>query len=137
LYSAQQKSGSTNIVPEDVLATLCEFSACCIAKSIVEMCHGLANVHVYLSGGGIHNSLLMQRIESLLQKDFTDISIGTTELLALNPDAKEAVLFALLANQTLCATATATATATDSKQNKTNAQTNLPSVTMGKVSFPD
>lgn len=127
LESALVQAGSLELSKHDIMATLCEFSAVCIANSICCLCAQLPNVHVYTSGGGIHNPLLMQRIEVLLNEGLTQLKFGTTGLLALNPDAKEAVLFALLANQTLCAT--------DSID--TSSKPNMPQVSMGKISFPD
>ena len=46
-----------------------------------------------------------------------------TQDLGINPDAKEAVLFAILANETLCG-------------GTTFFGNNSPSVSMGKISFP-
>jgi anhydro-N-acetylmuramic acid kinase len=112
---------------EDVLSTLCEFSAQCIVNSILKICDELPAVMIYASGGGIHNPLLMERIRHKLNCKLPQASMGSTDLLALNPDAKEAVLFALLANETLCSDG----------NTFTSTQSNMPSVTMGKISFPD
>ena len=75
---------------------------------------------VYSSGGGMHNPLLMQHI----QNDFPDIQFKTTEELSIHPDAKEAVLFAVLANEALCG-------------GSTNFGEGIPNVSMGKISFPN
>lgn len=127
LKLAQQQADCTDLSHQDVMASLSEFSARCIADSIYEICRNLPHVRIYTSGGGIHNPLLMQRIQSLVCQRLPNAKVASTDVLALNPDAKEAVLFALLANQTLCAT------------DKVNAHTkaNMPQVSMGKVSFPD
>ena len=69
----------------------------------------------------------MKRIRIRLSNQLPQAKIGSTELLSLNPDAKEAVLFALLANQTLCA----------DTQILSSDETNMPSVSLGKISFPD
>jgi hypothetical protein len=50
----------------------------------------------------------------------------TTDDLHINPDAKEAVLFALLANECVCG----------EKINVGKGRNKIPSVTMGKISFP-
>jgi anhydro-N-acetylmuramic acid kinase len=47
----------------------------------------------------------------------------TTDDLNIHPDAKEAVLFAILANEALCG-------------GETNFGKGVPSVSMGKISFP-
>ena len=51
----------------------------------------------------------------------------TTDTLHVAPDAKEAVLFALLANECICG----------EKINVGKGRNKIPSVTMGKISFPD
>lgn len=67
--------------------------------------------------------LLMQHIKNELH----GIEIQTTDALQINPDAKEAVLFAVLANECLSGGRTGLG-----KQG-----TAIPSVSMGKISFPD
>jgi anhydro-N-acetylmuramic acid kinase len=126
LQTAQTKAKAQGLSDEDIMATLCEFSAQCIADSIILLGKGLPNLMVYVSGGGIHNPLLMDRIKVKLNKSLPQSQIGTTGLLALDPDAKEAVLFALLANETLCA----------NTETLPPDQTNMPNVSMGKISFP-
>ena len=78
---------------------------------------------IYTSGGGMHNPLLIQNISSQLP----GIEIKTTSDLEINPDAKEAVLFAILANECLCG---------DNSTFK-NIATGIASISMGKISFPD
>lgn len=127
LLEAQKQAGTTNLSKEDVMATLCDFSAKCISDSIIMLGKTLPHLMVYVSGGGIHNPLLMKRIQIRLSNQLPQAKIGSTELLSLNPDAKEAVLFALLANETLCA----------DTQTISSHETNMPSVSLGKISFPD
>ncbi|MEP4099749.1 anhydro-N-acetylmuramic acid kinase, partial [Paraglaciecola sp.] len=66
-------------------------------------------------------------IQIRLSNKLPHTKLSSTTDLSLNPDAKEAVLFALLANETLCANASEPATE----------KVNMPQVSMGKVSFPD
>jgi anhydro-N-acetylmuramic acid kinase len=127
LLEAQKLAEATDLSNEDVMATLCDFSAKCISDSIITLGKTLPHLMIYVSGGGIHNPLLMKRIQIRLSNQLPQAKIGTTELLSLNPDAKEAVLFALLANETLCANA----------QTLSSHETNMPSVSLGKISFPD
>jgi anhydro-N-acetylmuramic acid kinase len=127
LFEAQKLAKATDLSNEDVMATLCDFSAKCISDSIITLGKTLPHLMIYVSGGGIHNPLLMKRIQIRLSKQLPQAKIGTTELLSLNPDAKEAVLFALLANETLCA----------NTQTLSSDETNMPSVSLGKISFPD
>jgi anhydro-N-acetylmuramic acid kinase len=127
LLEAQKLAEATDLSNEDVMATLCDFSAKCISDSIIMLGKTLPHLMIYVSGGGIHNPLLMKRIQIRLSNQLPQAKIGTTELLSLNPDAKEAVLFALLANETLCA----------NTQILSSQETNMPSVSLGKISFPD
>ena len=119
LLDAQQKSNTINLRTYDVMATLNKFSADMIVESISTLIKN-KNIILYSSGGGIHNPLLMQNIKNQLP----DISFKTTDDLNINPDAKEAILFALLANEALSG-------------GETNFGKAAPSVSMGKVSFPN
>ncbi|MBE8712911.1 anhydro-N-acetylmuramic acid kinase [Sphingobacterium hungaricum] len=121
LHNAQEKSNSSGIPHEDVLATLCEFSANSIVNSILKQVQGLENVCIYVSGGGLHNPLLMDKIRAGLKA----YPVESFEKLGLNPDAKEACLFALLANETLAG-----------KPENVQQIKDSPAVCMGKISFP-
>ena len=70
----------------------------------------------------MHNPLLMENIKSQLQR----IKFYPTNDLDINPDAKEAVLFALLANECICG----------EKIDMGKGRNKIPSVSMGKISFP-
>ena len=74
---------------------------------------------MYLSGGGAHNPLLVSWIRELLPH----FLIENIETLGVPGDAKEAILFAVLANETVAG-----------KTMKFGK--GIPSVSMGKVSFP-
>jgi len=117
LMDALQKSKTNNLSTYDVMATLNKFSADMIVAAFAASIKN-KNVVVYSSGGGMHNPLLMQNIKDQLP----DISFKTTDDLNINPDAKEAILFALLANEALCG-------------GETDFGKAAPSVSMGKVSF--
>ena len=80
-------------------------------------------MEVYASGGGMHNPLVMQQLKEMLP----DCNFHTTEQLSVHPDAKEAVLFALLANETVAGDP---ATYAGSGEG-------IPAICMGKISFPD
>lgn len=121
LITAQEQSLTTNLSKEDVMATLCHFSAETIANAIKSCFGDDAEAKVFVSGGGMHNPLLVQ----LLQTKLPFCEFLSTENLNINPDAKEAVLFAVLANETLCG----------GPINFGNRQ-GVPSVCMGKISLP-
>ena len=117
LLQAQQQSNTNNISLNDTMATLNKFSADVIVDAIKRSMQS-ENFIIYSSGGGMHNPLLMQHI----QQQLPNIIFKTTKDLNIHPDAKEAVLFAVLANEALCG-------------GETNFGEAVPSVSMGKVSF--
>ena len=120
VQTAQESSDTIDLPPEDLLATLTRFSAETIAKAI-KLAAGKKKFTIYLSGGGAHNPLLTQWLQELLGVP----ALKTTEVIGVPGDAKEAVLFAVLANETV-----AGGTTDFGKRSK------IPSVSMGKISFP-
>lgn len=121
LKNAQQKSNTENLSIEDVLATLCHFSAQGIVAAIKQTVSAASTLNIYMSGGGMHNPLLVQ----LLKQALPHAAFATTDALHINPDAKEAVLFALLANETLAGNPITFGN-----------REGVPSVCMGKISLP-
>lgn len=121
LIEKQKYSNNMALSKEDVMATLNAFSAKVIVNGIKEVSHNLENVVVYVSGGGLHNPLLMENIK----KGLPNIRITTIADINMNPDAKEACLFALLANETIAG----------DPQNVNNIK-DSPAVCMGKISLP-
>ena len=116
---------TTGIIPiphENIMATLNRFSAETIADAIKRSSEHLRNVVIYTSGGGMHNPLLMKNICGLLP----GYTFKTTDSLAINPDAKEAVLFAVLANECVAGGVTQIG----------GGNSGIPFVSMGKISFP-
>lgn len=127
LAGAQERSGTSGengevaLSNEDILATLSAFSGDVIVEAI-QRCFGDKTAPViYLSGGGMHNPLLAER----LKKGLPDAVFLSTDDLGIDPDAKEAVLFALLANETLVGGAV-----------NFGEREGVPTTTMGKVSLP-
>ena len=122
LTTAQEQSGTLNLDKADVLATLCACTAKVILAAIARCFENTATPYIYMSGGGMHNPLLVDLLKAGLPK----AKFGTTADLSINPDAKEAVLFAVLANETLVG-------------EKTNfgEREGVPSIRMGKICLPD
>ena len=114
---------TTTLSAEDTMATLNRFSADMIVAAIKSCTNDNEAYYVYVSGGGMHNPLLMKNINSQL----SGMKFFTTKDLHINPDAKEAVLFALLANECICG----------EKIDMGKGRNKIPSVSMGKISFPD
>jgi anhydro-N-acetylmuramic acid kinase len=122
---AQKKSNTEKITVPDLLATLTRFTAETIAESLFyainKTNYDIANVTVYLSGGGMHNPLLKKWLQELVGCKFS-----TSNVLGISGDAKEAVLFAVLANETVSGGKT-----------DFGADQGVPSVSLGKISFPN
>ncbi|CCH56325.1 protein of unknown function UPF0075 [Fibrisoma limi BUZ 3] len=124
---AQQQTGTTDITDADLMATLVQFSADTISEAIRRVLPGsetgsTQQTRIYMSGGGMHNPILTKAI----QRQLPDCAFGRTDELGINGDAKEAVLFAVLANETLVG---GTASFGEGRSG-------VPTVTMGKISFP-
>ena len=120
LNSALERSATKNLRNEDILATLALFSAKGIIMAITESVKGRGEFEIYLSGGGMYNPLLVKYVE-----EHFDRKLKFTSDLGIEPDAKEAVLFALLANEAVAGGNTPFGNTPG-----------VPTVSMGKVSFP-
>lgn len=115
------------MVPEglssaDCIATLTYFSAETIALAIQHYT-GLKEGYVYVSGGGARNPLMMEHLAQLLP----GFTIQDSAVLGIESAAKEAVLFALLANETLM----------DSNPASDRRLGDSPWMTMGKICLPN
>lgn len=121
LDEAIQRTQLQGISKEDIMATLSEFTVQGIVRAI-EQCVPKDNPFtIYLSGGGMHNPLLVKKIG-----DYLNCELKTTADLAIDPDAKEAILFALLANECI---------AGEKPAYKNRPE--MPAAAMGKISFPE
>jgi anhydro-N-acetylmuramic acid kinase len=109
------------LTPTDLIRTLTEFSAQSMALAIKKYVPE-TQANLYVSGGGSQNPLLMQRISELLP----EVKMGFSSEIGIPTDAKEAVLFALLANETIM----------DAGATKVRRLGDSPWVTMGKISLP-
>jgi anhydro-N-acetylmuramic acid kinase len=79
--------------PADVQRTLLELTA----KTITDALGGQPLAQLAVCGGGAHNTLLMNRLDALLDT----VQVTTTEALGVHPDWVEATAFAWLAARTL------------------------------------
>jgi anhydro-N-acetylmuramic acid kinase len=84
-----------SIPPNDVQATLCEFTVLSILSGIQHFSPQAIDA-IYVCGGGAKNSHLMSRLEQL-----ASAAVDTTMSLGLDPQAVEACAFAWLAKQLL------------------------------------
>ncbi|XP_035712183.1 anhydro-N-acetylmuramic acid kinase-like [Folsomia candida] len=121
IQNAQISSATTNISNNNIVATLTRFTAEVIADGINKVCVEDHSFKIFASGGGVHNPVLYDHIQNLLSQT----QIKLTEELGIPGDAKEAILFATLANELVAG-------------GRTNFgdRLGIPSVSMGKISFP-
>ncbi len=110
---------AAGLKPENILATACRFTAECIRVAIDRFCPAQPD-YLVIGGGGSRNPTLMRDIRRALH-----LPVLVNEDLGYDSDAKEAVAFAVLANECVHGSAN-----------------NMPSVTgarhpvvMGKISI--
>jgi anhydro-N-acetylmuramic acid kinase len=112
IENALKKAGIVSMAHQDMIASLSYITARVIADGIHKVVSDTTkNIVMYASGGGIHNTYIMQQLQNMCP----NASFKNLETLGVHPDAKEAVLFALLANEALAGS---------------------PALSMGKISFP-
>lgn len=92
---AQERSGTSHIDAKDLIATLSAFTG----KAIVDFisAHLPEDAKIFVSGGGARNPFVVR----YLQHHLPQSKIADTAELGINPDAKEAILFALLGNEAI------------------------------------
>jgi len=112
--NAQQQSQTKNLPPEDLVSTLSAFTAISIIHFIRANIQA-DDLKIFVSGGGARNPFVITQLK-LVFEDIKD-----TSSLGIDPDAKEAILFALLGNEALCGEPVAIG--------------DNPKVLMGKFSF--
>lgn len=84
----------------DLLATVTELSALTITGHYQKWVFDNYDVdEIIVSGGGVHNKTLMKRLKELCSPSIKWLDLDDFKI---SPDAKEALAFALLANETLC-----------------------------------
>jgi anhydro-N-acetylmuramic acid kinase len=112
IAAACKSAGIVTMAHQDMVASLSYITARVITDGIHKIV-GDANkeIVIYASGGGIHNAYIMQQLQNLCP----NASFKNLETLGVHPDAKEAVLFAILANEAVAES---------------------PTLSMGKISFP-
>jgi len=112
IEAACKTAGIVSMAHQDMVASLSYITARVIADGIHKVV-GDANreLVIYASGGGIHNAYIMEQLQTMCP----NASFKNLETLGVHPDAKEAVLFAILANEALAGS---------------------PTLSMGKISFP-
>ncbi len=112
IAAACKSAGIVTLAHQDMVASLSYVTARVITDGIIKVVGDTGKeIVIYASGGGIHNAYIMQQLQSLCPNAL----FKNLETLDVHPDAKEAVLFAILANEAVAGS---------------------PTLSMGKVSFP-
>jgi len=96
-FGQQYVSGliATGIPLPDLIATATELTAGSIADAILQFTPD-GDVETIVSGGGVHNAWLMKRLQYFLHP----WRVKSTADFGIDPDAKEAIAFAVLAHRT-------------------------------------
>lgn len=122
LSECQKATHTEDLSHADVVRTLTDFTVYSITNSIqhLQSLHPNLTFTLYISGGGLHNPL----IRDTLQQHIPAVTVHSFDQLGIDPDAKEACLFAVLANETLCGTTL------------DYGIEGAPNISMGKISLP-
>lgn len=120
LEKALEISNTKELSKEAIMATLCQLTAETITDCVFSISENELPSEVFMSGGGMHNPLIV----SFLHEKMPNTKFLKTDDIGIDGDAKEAVLFATLANEALCGGET-----------DFGIRKGVPSVSMGKVSF--
>jgi len=85
--------------PQDTVATATYFTAAAIAEGLARFAGAEDNPpdQIIVSGGGVHNKTLLR----FLRAELPDSDVVRSEVFGIDPDAKEAIAFAILARETL------------------------------------
>ncbi|MVN76861.1 anhydro-N-acetylmuramic acid kinase [Hymenobacter sp. HMF4947] len=111
LKASQAKTSTTSLPAPDLLATLVELAATSVAQAARHYLGPQPTAEVLMSGGGAHNATLL----AALARHLPTARLLSTAKASVPPDAKEALLFAVLANETLAG---------------------HPALSLGKISLP-
>jgi anhydro-N-acetylmuramic acid kinase len=86
---------SYKLDPNDLIATATYFTAAAVADGIARFCDGEENPpdEMIVSGGGVHNKTLLR----FLRAELPETEVVRSEIAGIDPDAKEAIAFAVLA----------------------------------------
>lgn len=114
--NALKRSGSP-VSNEDLICTLSAFTAKSISE-FISINFKTDGLKIFTSGGGAKNVYIIDYLKRVLP----NVVIADTSVLGIDPDAKEAILFALLGNEALSGEPIAIG--------------ENPAVLMGKLSFP-
>jgi anhydro-N-acetylmuramic acid kinase len=111
LHDYQRRTDTLNLAVTDLLATLVELTAHAVALAARYYLGPQPAAEILVSGGGAHNATLL----AALARHLPAAQLLSIADAGISPDAKEAVLFAVLANETVAGN---------------------PAISLGKISLP-
>ncbi len=118
-----ERGRSRSCTDDDLITTASELTVRTVAGAIVEHAgFGEGGFQLIVGGGGAHNGYLMRR----LVQSFPGAQVSTTRDHGIDPDAREAVCFAVMAHETLNEQPTALAAVTGAAE----------SAILGKICLP-
>lgn len=97
LDEALKNMGNIGMQPDDIIATLTRLTSETLSEAILKEIKNPNNTECFISGGGTLNTTLIQWISD----DLKGLPLKTTDDLGLISGAKEAVIFAVLANEAI------------------------------------
>jgi anhydro-N-acetylmuramic acid kinase len=104
-----EKGRGMGLTTDDLFATAAALTISSIRKAYDDfVAPGVFPARVIVSGGGVHNPALMEGLSAA----FEAIPVESSDRYGVDPDAKEALCFALLAHETLCGTPASVPSAT-------------------------
>jgi anhydro-N-acetylmuramic acid kinase len=113
-----------NVKPEDWIATASKFTAYAIYRNYKKFIENETQIEeLFVSGGGARNKFLIKELKNYFGKQ---VSVANVKELGISPDAKEAICFAILANETLSGNPSNITRVTGAKR----------SAILGKISLP-
>ncbi|MBI3993822.1 MAG: anhydro-N-acetylmuramic acid kinase [Candidatus Lambdaproteobacteria bacterium] len=132
LRAAQAAAGADHVSPADLLATLVRLTAETVADTLRAELPVTPGAEVLASGGGTHNRTLLAALRETLEPVLPAARWRDLAEFGVPGDAKEAVLFAVLANETLAGEGFDVPLGGDPRAVGAGA-----GVSFGKLSFPD
>ena len=118
-----KKNEVLKLSPHDILSTVSSFTAEAVALSYRKFVDSKTPLRrIITAGGGLHNAFIMDELSRLLP----GIKIESIAGYGITPDAKEAVAFAILANETIHGHPSNLRNATGAREN----------VVLGKICLP-
>jgi len=88
----------SSLPPQDIIATVTAFTACTIAEAYRRFVIPRWPIgRTVLGGGGAHNLALRR----MLSEQLPDVEVVTQDEIGLSSDAKEAIAFAIMGNETI------------------------------------